>query len=160
MSRTKKLAALASTTAAAALAVAATATPAMAWTAGDFTATLNGNMVIDAGIAAECTDSTLSGTIDADGNLTITSASVSGCGVTVTPQGLPWSGSLDNGVASLNGFSMSAIGCTYGGDITGGFTGTDLPVSATFTEQTVSKTGGWLCPGSATVTATYDFAAA
>ncbi|WP_165958844.1 hypothetical protein [Actinomadura sp. KC345] len=160
MSRTKKLAALASTTAAAALTVAVTATPALAWTPGDFTATLNGNMVIDAGIAAECTDSTLSGTIDADGNLTITSASVSGCGVTVTPEGLPWSGSLSGGVASFNGFSMSAVGCTFGGDITGSFTGTDLPVTATFTEQTVNRTSGFLCPGSATVTATYDFAAA
>ncbi|MEU8798680.1 hypothetical protein [Spirillospora sp. NPDC048819] len=158
MSRTtKKLAAIASTTAAAALAVAVTATPALAWTAGNFTATLNGNMVIDAGIAAECTDSTLTGTIDAAGNLTITDASVSGCGVTVTPEGLPWSGSLNNGVASINGFSMSAIGCTYGGNISGSFTGTDLPVTATFTEQTVAKTSGWLCPGSATVTATYDF---
>lgn len=157
---TKKLAAIASTTAAAALTVAVTATPAMAWTAGDFTATLNGTMVIDAGIAAECTGSTLSGTIDANGNLTITSASVSGCGVTVTPNNLPWSGSLNNGVASLNGFSMSAIGCTYGGNLTGSFSGTDLPVTATFADQTVNKTSGWLCPGSATVTATYDFAAA
>ncbi|MFG2090089.1 MULTISPECIES: hypothetical protein [unclassified Spirillospora] len=159
MSRTtKKLAAVASTTAAAALAIAATATPAMAWTAGDFTATLNGTMVIDAGIAAECTGSTLSGTIDSAGNLTITSASVSGCGVTVTPQGLPWSGSLDNGVASINGFAMSAIGCTYGGNLSGGFTGTDLPVTVEFADQTVNKTSGWLCPGSATVSATYDFA--
>lgn len=157
MSRTKKLAALASTTAAAALTVAVTATPAMAWTAGDFTATLNGTMIIDAGIPAECTGSELSGTIDADGNLTITDASVSGCGVTVEAEGLPWSGSLDNGVASLSGFSMSAIGCTYGGDITGSFTGTDLPVTATFTEQTVSKSSGWFCPGSATITAAYDF---
>ncbi|HLV72548.1 hypothetical protein FHX41_4513 [Actinomadura hallensis] len=160
MSRTKKLAALASTAAAAALTVAVTATPAMAWTPGEFTATLNGKMIIDAGIPAECTGSTLSGTIDADGNLTITAASVSGCGVTVTPNNLPWSGSLDGGVASLNGFSMSAIGCTYGGNLTGSFTGTDLPVSATFANQTVNKTDGWLCPGSATVTATYDFAAA
>ncbi|TDC82666.1 hypothetical protein [Actinomadura sp. 7K507] len=160
MSRTKKLAALASTTAAAALTVAVTATPAMAWTAGDFTATLNGNMIIDAGIAAECTDSTLGGTIDANGNLTITSASVDGCGVGVTPEGLPWSGSLSNGVATFTGFSMSAIGCTFGGNLTGSFTGTDLPVSATFTEQTVNKTSGFFCPSSATVTATYDFAAA
>ncbi|MGP4027012.1 hypothetical protein [Actinomadura sp. 3N407] len=157
MSRTTKLATIASTAAAAALAIGVTATPAMAWTAGDFTATLNGNMTIDAGIAAECTDSTLTGTIDANGNLTITDASVSGCGVTVTPQGLPWDGSLNNGVASINGFSMSAIGCTYGGDISGSFTGTDLPVTATFTEQTVGKTSGWFCPGSATVTAAYDF---
>ncbi|TDB96618.1 hypothetical protein [Actinomadura sp. 7K534] len=161
MSRTKKLAVLASTTAAAAVTVAMTATPAMAWTAGNFTATLNGTMVINAGIPAECTGSTLSGTIDANGNLTITSASVSGCGVTVTPNNLPWSGSLNNGVAKLNGFSMSAIGCTYGGNLTGSFTGANnLPVTANFANQTVNRTSGWLCPGSATVTAKYNFAAA
>ena len=161
LSRTRKLAALASATAAAALAVAATATPALAWTAGDFTAELNGTMVIDAGIPASCTDSTLSGTVDADGNLTITDASVDGCGVTVTPQNLPWSGKLDDatGTASISGFSMSAIGCTFGGNITGGFTGSDLPVSATFTDQTVSKTG-FCFINSAKITATYDFAAA
>jgi hypothetical protein len=160
LSRISKPAAIASASAAAALAVALTATPALAWTAGPFTADLDGTMVIDAGIPASCTSSTLSGTVDAAGNLTITSASVGGCGVTVTPKNLPWSGKLDNGTASIDGFSMSAIGCTYGGDITGSFTGTDLPVSATFTEQTVAKTSGWLCPGSATVTATYDFTAA
>lgn len=157
MSRTGKLASLASVAAAAAITVAATATPALAWTAGDFTATLDGTMVIDAGIPAECTGSTLSGSIDADGNLTITDASVSGCGVTVTPQNLPWSGSLDGGVATLSGFSMSAVGCTFGGTLTGSFTGTDLPVTAQFVEQTVNRTSGFLCPGSATVTATYDF---
>lgn len=160
LSRTTKTAALASAFAAAALTVAVTATPAMAWTAGDFTATLNGTMTIDAGIPASCTSSTLSGTIAADGALSITSASVGGCGVDVTPQNLPWSGSLNNGVATISGFSMSAIGCTYAGSITGSFTGTDLPVTATFTEQTVNKTSGIFCPGSATVTAAYDFAQA
>ncbi|NKZ04712.1 hypothetical protein [Actinomadura latina] len=159
MSRTKKPAAIASITAAAAVAVAMTATPALAWTAGGFTATLNGTMTIDAGVSASCTSSTLSGTIASDGTLSVTSASVGGCGVTVTPKNLPWSGKLDNGVATINGFAMSAIGCTYGGNLSGSFSGTDLPVSATFANQTVQKQSGWLCPGSATVTATYDFAA-
>jgi hypothetical protein len=160
LSRTTKLAAVASAASAAALAVGLTASPAMAWTEGPFTATLNGTMTIDAGVAASCTGSTLSGTIAADGTLTVTSASVEGCGVTVTPENLPWSGSLNNGVATFSGFSMSAIGCTYGGTLTGSFTGSDLPVSAAFVEQTVNKTSGLLCPSSATVTATYDFAAA
>ncbi|TDD92152.1 hypothetical protein E1293_01160 [Actinomadura darangshiensis] len=160
MSRTTKTAAIASAFAATALTFAVTATPAMAWTAGDFTATLNGTMTIDAGIPATCTGSTLSGTIAEDGTLSVTSASVSGCGVDVTPENLPWSGSLAGGVATLSGFSMSAIGCTFGGSITGAYTGTDLPITATFTEQTVNKTSGVLCPSSATLTATYDFAAA
>jgi hypothetical protein len=159
LSRITKPAAVASITAAAAVAVAMTATPALAWTAGDFTATLNGNMTITAGISATCTSSTLSGTIASDGTLSVTAASVGGCGVTVTPQNLPWSGKLDNGVASINGFAMSAIGCTYGGDLSGTFTGSDLPVTATFADQTVRKTSGWFCPDPATVTAKYDFAA-
>ncbi|MFB4311582.1 hypothetical protein [Actinomadura sp. GTD37] len=160
MSRIKKPAAIASITAAAAVAVAMTATPALAWTAGPFTATLNGNMTINAGVSATCTSSTLSGTIASDGTLTITAASVGGCGVTVTPQNLPWSGKLAGGTATLSGFAMSAIGCTYGGNLSGSFTGSDLPVTATFANQTVNKTSGLLCPGSATVTAKYDFAAA
>jgi hypothetical protein len=160
LSRTTKTAALGSAFAAAALTVAVTATPALAWTAGDFTATLNGTMTIDAGIPASCTGSTLSGTIAEDGTLSVTSATVEGCGVDVTPQDLPWSGSLNDGVATISGFSVSAIGCTYAGSISGSFTGSDLPVSATFPPQTVDKTSGLLCPSSATITATYDFAQA
>ncbi|MEV5827656.1 hypothetical protein AB0L25_19005 [Spirillospora sp. NPDC052242] len=158
MSRISKKAAFLSTTAAAALTVAMTATPALAWPAGNFTATLDGDMIIDAGIAATCTDSTLSGTVAADGTLTVTSASVSGCGVTVTPVGLPWSGSLSGGTASFSGFQMSAIGCTFGGDIAGTYSGGEtFPVTAAFTEQTVDRTSGWLCPSSATITASYTF---
>ncbi len=159
LSRTTKLATIASASAAAALALAVTATPALAWTAGNFTATLNGTMTIDAGVSASCTSSTLKGTIASDGTLSITSATVDGCGVTVTPKALPWSGKLDNGVATINGFAMDAIGCTYGGNLTGGFTGTDLPVTATFANQTVNRTSGLFCPASATITAKYDFAA-
>ncbi|GGU91084.1 hypothetical protein GCM10010182_02330 [Actinomadura cremea] len=158
MSRISKKAAFFATTAAAALTVTMTATPALAWPAGNFTATLDGTMVIDAGIPASCTDSTLSGTIAADGTLSVTSASVSGCGVTVTPVGLPWSGSLSGGVASFDGFQMSAIGCTFGGDISGSYSGGEtFPVTASFTEQTVDRTAGWLCPSSATITASYTF---
>ncbi|MBE1533129.1 hypothetical protein [Actinomadura algeriensis] len=158
MSRISKKAAVVSTTAAAALTVAMTATPALAWPAGTFTATLDGTMVIDAGIPASCTDSELSGTIATDGTLTVTDASVSGCGVTVTPQNLPWSGSLSGGVATFNGFSMSAIGCTFGGDLSGSYSGGEtFPVTAAFTEQTVQRTSGFFCPSSATVTASYTF---
>jgi hypothetical protein len=164
MSRTSKLAALASASAAAALAVAVTATPALAWTADDFTATLDGNMTIDAGgIQATCTSSTLSGTIASDGTLSIDDASVGGCGVPVDAGGLSWAGSLNasTGAATISGFEMSAAGCTFAGDLSGSFTGSDLPVSVTFDKQVVNSTGGWLCFfSSATVTATYDFAPA
>ncbi|OLT11993.1 hypothetical protein BJF79_04155 [Actinomadura sp. CNU-125] len=66
--------------------------------------------------------------------------------------------SLSNGVATFSGFSMSAIGCTFGGNLTGSYSGGEtFPVTATFTEQTVQKTSGFLCPSSATVTASYTF---
>ncbi|MGI5328550.1 hypothetical protein [Actinomadura nitritigenes] len=158
MSHPTKLAAVASALAAATLTVTAAATPALASAPTAFTATLDGTVVINAGIPATCTGSTLSGTIEADGTLTVTSATVDGCGVPVTPENLPWSGSLSNGVATFNGFTMSAIGCTYRGDLTGTYTGTGLPGTATFTDQPVARTSGFLCPSSVTVSATYDFA--
>ncbi|MEU5878760.1 hypothetical protein [Spirillospora sp. NPDC047279] len=158
MSRKTKLAATSVAALAAAATVAVPATPAMAWTAGPVTANLSGTMTINAGVAATCTSSTLGGTIATNGALSITSASVGGCGVTVTPQALPWSGSLSGGVATLSGFRMSAIGCSYGGSLTGSYSGADnLPVTVTFTNQTVNKVSGLFCPSSATITATYVF---
>ncbi|MEO3781942.1 hypothetical protein ABGB12_01320 [Actinocorallia sp. B10E7] len=154
MSRTAKLAAIA---AASAAAVAMTAAPAAAWPNADVSGVLSGNMVIDAGVEATCTGSTLNGTIDSNGALTITSASVSGCGVTVTASNLPWSGSFSGSTATINGFRMSAIGCTYGGTLTGSLSGSTLPATVTFSDVTVNKISGFFCPGSATVSATYVF---
>jgi hypothetical protein len=156
LSRPTKTAAIGSAVAATALAVIMTAPPAMAFTEGPFTATLNGTMTIDAGIAASCTESTLSGTIDSEGALTITSATVGGCGVPTTAENLPWSGTLKDGVATFTGFQMSAIGCTYRGDLTGSYTGTDFPTTATFTDQSISKISGFLCPSPVEVSAKWD----
>ncbi|MFA1544804.1 hypothetical protein [Actinomadura chokoriensis] len=162
MSRTTKFAAAAASAAAAATAVVGlSAAPALAGvTPGAFTATLQGNMVINAGVTANCTSSVLKGSVAADGTTTkYTSATAGGCGVTVTPSGLPWSGSINAGVVKINGFKMSAIGCTYGGNLTGSYTPTtaNFPLTVTFTNQTVTKTSGLLCPSSATVTATYKY---
>jgi hypothetical protein len=159
LSRIKKIAAIASTSAAAtAIAVAATAAPALAWTAGPYTANLSGNMTIDAGTAVTCSGSTLSGDLAADGSLTVDSASISGCPVGVTPQNLPWSGSLSGGNASITGFSVQALGCTYGGTINGTYSGGDtLPATVTFSNQTVNATGGFCLVQSVTLTATYVF---
>ncbi|OLT23189.1 hypothetical protein BJF79_01875 [Actinomadura sp. CNU-125] len=157
MSYRTKITAIAATFAAAAFTVTATATPALAWTPGPFTATLNGDVVIDAGIPATCTDSTLSGTVDSDGDLTITAAGVDGCGVQVTPTGLPWTGSIADGTAVFTGFTMSAIGCTYRGDLTGTYNATDIPGTASFTDQPATRTSGFLCPSSVTISAAYDF---
>ncbi|KAB2381365.1 hypothetical protein [Actinomadura montaniterrae] len=159
MSRIKKIAAIASTSAAAtAIAVAATAAPALAWTAGPYTANLSGNMTIDAGTAVTCSGSTLSGALAADGSLTVTSASISGCPASVTPKNLPWSGSLGGGNASISGFSVEALGCTYGGTINGTYSGGDtLPATVTFSNQKVSATGGFCLVQSVTLTATYVF---
>ncbi|MGI5203664.1 hypothetical protein ACQEU6_19070 [Spirillospora sp. CA-108201] len=159
MSRTTKIAAIAAAAVAATGAVALTASPALAVNTGSFTATLNGTMVIDAGVPASCTSSTLAGTVLTGGvNASYTSASAGGCGVTVTPGGLPWSGTFSGTTVKINNFSMSAIGCTYGGTLTGSMSATNFPFTATFTNQVVPKTSGSiLCPSSAKVTAKYDY---
>jgi hypothetical protein len=158
LSRTTKTAAVASAAAAATLAFGLTAAPALAVTPGTFTANLNGTMTINAGVSATSTSSTLKGSVAADGTTaSYTSASAGGCGVTVTPGALPWSGSFSGGVAKINGFSMSAVGCTYGGNLTGTYTGTNFPLTVSFVNQTVNKTSGLFCPSSATVTAKYDY---
>ncbi|NDU77503.1 hypothetical protein GWI34_33515 [Actinomadura sp. DSM 109109] len=160
MSRTTKIAAIASTAIAAATGtVALTASPALAVNTGPFTATLNGTMVIDAGIQASCTSSVLKGTVLTGGvNASYTSASAGGCGVTVTPGNLPWSGTFSGTTVTINSFSMSAIGCTYGGNLTGTMSSPNFPFTATFTNQVVPKTGGsFICPSSAKITAKYNY---
>ncbi|MFA1544794.1 hypothetical protein [Actinomadura chokoriensis] len=161
MSRTTKIAAVAASGAAAATAVVGlTAAPALAVTPGTFTATLQGNMVINAGVSVTCTSSVLKGTVAADGTTTkYTSATAGGCGATVTPA-LPWSGSISGGVVKINGFKMSAIGCTYTGNLTGSYTPTtaNFPLTVTFTNQPATKlSGGILCPATVKVTATYKY---
>ncbi|GAA4341812.1 hypothetical protein BJY14_002301 [Actinomadura luteofluorescens] len=160
MSRTTKIAAVASAAVAATATatVALTASPALAVNTGSFTATLNGTMVIDAGVPASCTSSVLKGTVLSGGvNASYTSASAGGCGVTVTPGALPWSGTFSGTTVKINNFSMSAIGCTYGGTLTGTASATNFPFTATFTNQVVPKTSGLLCPSSAKITAKYDY---
>ncbi|RAY12637.1 hypothetical protein DPM19_23875 [Actinomadura craniellae] len=156
MSRATKLAV---TAVIAAAAVAVPASPAMAWTAGPVSAALSGPMIIDAGIPASCTSATYGGSITAAGDLTITSATAE-CGVAITPSQLPWSGSLTGGVATISGYRVSGMGCTYGGSLVGSYVSEDesFPVTVTFTEQTVSRVSGhFLCPSSATITASYVF---
>ncbi|WP_141577858.1 hypothetical protein [Actinomadura sp. WMMA1423] len=158
MSRTTKFAAIATAAAAATATVALSASPALAVTPGTFTANLNGTMTINAGVTATCTSSTLKGSVASNGtSASYTSATAGGCGVTVTPSGLPWSGSFSGGVAKINSFKMSAIGCTYSGNLTGSYTGTNFPLTVSFVNQTVTKTSGLLCPSSATVTAKYNY---
>jgi hypothetical protein len=123
-------------------------------------------------------------------NLTVTAASFSGCtsslgAVTVTPVGLPWSGGSvvydpvsggADGTLTVAGFSTTStvfgITCTYGGTLTGnGYNPDnanrpDTSVSqseAQITNGTVSLTGSgnsFLCPSTATVSATYQLVGA
>ncbi|MFA1544803.1 hypothetical protein [Actinomadura chokoriensis] len=162
MSRTTKFAAVAASAAAAATAVVGlTAAPALAVTPGTFTATLQGNMVINAGVSViTCTSSVLKGAVAANGaTTTYTSATIGGCGVTVTPGGLPWSGSISGGLVKINGFKMRVLDCLYGGTLTGTYppTTVNFPLTVTFSNQVVPKSGGSLCSSSATVTATYKY---
>jgi hypothetical protein len=152
MSRTTKLAAVA---AASAAAVAMTASPALAWTNGTFTANSTSLVVkVSGSTVATCTGSVLKGTITAAGAIKVTSATATGCGVTVTPTGLPWSGSITSTTAAINGFKMTALGCTYGGNLSGTSPGSTSPSTITFTNQAVSGTGG-LCFSNVTVSAKY-----
>lgn len=176
MSRIAKLAAVG---ASAAAAVAMTAAPAAAWTGGSVSATLSAPLTVSVAGSnvASCTTSTLGGSIAAGGALTLSSAAISGCTgsgtVTVTPQNLPWGGSLTNGggTATFTGFRVKAnatllglpVTCIYAGNISGTNTAGPAPVTVKFTNASVSKVSSgssFACPGSAQVSATYTFTGA
>jgi hypothetical protein len=154
MSRTAKLAAV---VAASAAAVAVTASPALAWTNGTFTATSSALVVkVSGSTVATCTGSVLKGTINTAGVFKVTSATATGCGVTVTPTGLPWNGSITGGTGTITAFKMTALGCTYTGNLSGTATGAAPPSTVVFANQPVSGSGG-LCFNNVTVSATYVF---
>ncbi|MFG2007191.1 hypothetical protein ACGFNU_49380 [Spirillospora sp. NPDC048911] len=159
MSRTKKLAAVSAATVAAACAVAVSTAPAHAEAVVPISATLSGNMTINAGLNFTCTSSTLTGTLDdVSGALSITTASVGGCGVTVTASNFPWTGSLAGGNVTISGFRISAAGCVYGGSLSGTYPVGPLPVTVSFKDAPVSKiSGSFLCPSTAKLTANYVF---
>lgn len=176
---------------AAALVAAAVATPAHALTtqvynadlggppytsySGSVTGTLIGNLVILGGGTTTCTSSTLGGTVSSSGPLTLSSASVSGCSGTassITPQNLPWSGSvtwanspLRDGTISISGFTMRAtvfgVNCTYGGNVVvpvwnGNHSLRPKPANGEAQVDlggvVINKTAGiFLCPASATI---------
>ncbi|GAA3231984.1 hypothetical protein [Actinocorallia longicatena] len=154
MHRIVKLAAIA---AASTAAVAVTASPALAWTNGPYHATTSALVVkVSGSPVATCTGSVLSGTMTTAGTFTVTAASATGCGVTVTPTGFPWSGSFSGGNATISNFKMSALGCTYAGSLSGPATGAMPPATVTFTDRPVSGTG-LFCFSNVTVSATYVF---
>jgi len=132
-----------------------------------------------------CTASQLSGSVQSSGAaLNISGATFTGCDTAVVvAQNLPWNnGNITyapveggrDGTLSIAGFRVQAtvtswfgtITCAYGGTITANFFNPDnasrpypavAEAQAALTGASVSKTGGsFLCPGSATVTATYQ----
>ncbi|WP_157963800.1 hypothetical protein [Actinocorallia populi] len=163
MSRIAKFAVIA---AASAAAVAVSAVPASAWTGGSVTAGLapGTSLVVSIGGSpvANCNTADLTGSITAGGALNVSSANIADCdnGVVATAQNLPWGGNLTDpsGASSLTGFRVSAkwmgLTCVYGGNIAGT---NDTSPTATFTNQTVNKVSGFLCPGSAQVSAQFAF---
>ncbi|MEO5878246.1 MAG: hypothetical protein ABIS86_20335 [Streptosporangiaceae bacterium] len=154
MSRSTKLAAI---TAASAGAVLLMASPALAWTNGTFTANTSALVVKVSGTTvATCTGSVLKGTIATTGVFKVTSATATGCGVSVTPTGLPWNGKFVGGTATITAFKMTALGCTYTGNLTGSVTGAQPPATVTFTNQAVSGSG-FFCASNVTVSGTYVF---
>ncbi|GAA2735359.1 hypothetical protein [Actinocorallia aurantiaca] len=133
-----------------------------------------------------CTSSTLTGNLASSGALTVSAASFSSCsGATVTAQNLPWTGGNitsstavpggRDGTATLAGFRIravvsilgSSVTCIYGGNVTGNaYNGTNpaRPVAANnqfqiaLNNASAPKLSGsnFLCPGTASVTATYQ----
>ncbi|GAA0937168.1 hypothetical protein [Actinocorallia libanotica] len=154
------------TTAAAATLAAGLASPASAFPSGNYVATLtSADLVVKVfGITvATCTDSTLSGAFSG-GGYSVTSATISGCGVAVTPSNTPWTGTTPAAPtkATLSNFqvSTSTPACTYGGP-GAALEGLVVDSDTISFNDSVSKTGGGLsCPGSVQVIASYDYAPA
>lgn len=160
MSRIIKLAAVA-----AAAAAAITASSSVASASTPFTATLASGTTLDVSIGgsvvASCTTATLSGSFSTANDFQVTSANINGCGVSVTPQNLPWTGTIDNsGNITITGFRVSALVCTYGSasNTLTGTGGGGLPFSTTLSGSIDRVSGvSWLCPTPAGVTASYNF---
>jgi hypothetical protein len=112
----------------------------------------------------ECTSSSLSGQLTSGGGIgssaayEVTSASFSGCsnGITVTVEGLPWTGTVSSGTAlgegSLNFknvklkffYSSLGVSCYYGGNVSAKVQGSSKLVFSSSGMQRLSG-GGILC---------------
>ncbi|MEO3784268.1 hypothetical protein ABGB12_13115 [Actinocorallia sp. B10E7] len=151
-------------------AVAITASPAAAWAGGPVSANAGTPISIQMGTypLITCPFSALNGTINAGGMLNITTATFNACTfsgsppVTVTAHYLPWSGLLNGGSATLNGVRLSLlidvgnpILCGYSGNLTGTYTGTASPVTASFSNTFTKVTGPLFCSSTITFSSTY-----
>ncbi|WP_106401144.1 hypothetical protein [Actinocorallia populi] len=133
-----------------------------------------------------CTSSTLNGALASGGGLSVSSAGFSSCsGATVTAQNLPWTGGNvtastavpggRDGTATIAGFRVRAVvtilganvTCVYGGNLTANaYNGTNaarpVPGNGQFqislNNVSAAKQSGsnFLCPGTASVVATYE----
>lgn len=173
MSRTTKFAALAAAgVTALALASPAAAVPGTVRSgsatgpaySGAITATLVGTATINAGgTTATCTAITLSGTTTSGGAVTFASPGSFTCGGTPVSLNSGATGNLaynaGGSTASLSNFKLTAIvagfvSCTYGGNFTN--LPVSNPISLSLNGVVANKTAGsFLCPSSATVTATF-----
>ncbi|GAA0944222.1 hypothetical protein [Actinocorallia libanotica] len=132
---------------------------------GNIQATLVGTMTTSAG---NCTGSVLTGSL-ASGSpsnpLTINSATFSGCAATVTAQNLSWTGGINGGTATINGFKIKVVAtlgitCYYAGNLTATARNSTSTAEAQIelVNASASKQSGssFLCPGTATVSAVYN----
>jgi len=153
---------------------------------GNVVASNLGNISVTTSLSnATCTSAVQNGSVNSDGtNLTVTSASFSGCtsslgAVTVNASSLPWSGGAvvydpvaggRDGTLTLSNFTVGAtvfgISCTYRGTLVGNGFNPDNPnrpdtsnaqSQAQIVNGVVNKlSGSFLCPGTATVNALYQ----
>ncbi len=160
------------------------ASPASALFAGNVQASLLGTATVTTSLGGgSCTSSTLNGSLASGGGLNVSAAAFSSCsGATVTAQNLPWNGGNitaaavsggRDGTATIAGLRLkavvtilgSSVTCIYGGNVTGNaYNGTNPARPVTSNNQfqialnnaSASKQSGssFLCPGSASVTAT------
>lgn len=172
--------------AAASAAVLVPAAPASALFVGNVQASLLGTASVTTSAGSgSCASSTLSGILAPGGGLTILAASFSSCsGATVSAEALPWAnGNITHttaipggrdGTATINGFRVRAVvsvlginfTCTYGGSLTADAYNGDNPArpvgsndefQIALNNASASRvSGGFPCPSTASVTATYQ----
>lgn len=164
MTRVLTRTAVAVTTTAAAITL--LASPASAWVGGSFTGANSGPVTFQSSpLSVGCSASSLSGSVTPAGALSVGSTfngcfTLYGSPATVTASALPWSGTLSGGSISITGYTVTistgSLFCGYKATLSGFYFGTASPVTAVFSNKTLTQSSGSsACPPTITFNATY-----